>query len=133
MPTYTDVTVNDVKKVYPTSADLSGFLQTAKLLVANQLLDQGLSDATLFEITVYLTAHFATVGMEHGGLKSKKVGESTETWNATGDKDTGLKSTGYGQTAMLLDSSGTLAGLNTSASGLEALFEVVSPARTSAV
>lgn len=121
------VTVSDVKKVYPTDSDLSGFLATAQLLVSNQLSDKGLSNDTLDQITIYLTAHFATIGLDKGGLKSKKVGESSESYKVTGDKDTGLKSSGYGQMAMLLDSSGTLAGLNSQSTSLPALFEVVSP------
>lgn len=126
------VTETDVKKVYPTNADLSGFLQTANLVVTNQLTGKGLSTTTLDEITIYLTAHFATVGLNKGGLKSKKVGEATETYKVTGDDALGLRSTGYGQTAMLLDSSGTLAGFDAQSVKLPALFEVVSPAATSA-
>lgn len=126
------VTEADVKKVYPTDSDLSGFLQTANRLVTAQLSDKGLSANIIDEITIYLTAHFATVGLEKGGLRTKKVGEASETYRNPGDKGTGLEATGYGQTAMLLDSSGTLAGINVQAGGLQAEFEVVSPFATSA-
>lgn len=126
------VTVNDVKKIYPTTADLSGFLQTAQLIATDQLSDKGLSSGVIDEITIYLTAHFATGGLDKGGLKSKKVGEAVETYKVTGDYSLGLSSTSYGQTAMLLDTSGTLAGLSAHAAKLPALFEVVSPYRTEA-
>src|SRR5262245_27154183 len=109
------VSQTDVQAICSAS-NLAGHLRTAQIIVNEKLLGKGLSGDLLDQITIYLTAHFATAGSGNGGLKSKKVGEATETYNTTGDKDTGLKSTGYGQTAMLLDSSGTLADLNSTSS-----------------
>lgn len=126
------ITVDDVKRVYPSGSDLSGFVKTAEVVVDDQLSDKELSGDVLDQITIYLAAHFATVGLDKGGLRSKKVGEATETYRNPGDKDIGFRATSYGQTAMLLDTSGTLAGLNSNSSALPALFEVVSPFRTEA-
>jgi hypothetical protein len=120
------ITANDVKGVYPTSADLSGFVTTAQVLVDSQLQGKGLTGALLDQITIYLAAHFASIGLEKGGLRSKKLGDAQESYKTPGDKDLGLKSTLYGQQALLLDVSGTLAGIGASAQSLPALFTVYS-------
>lgn len=119
------VTVNDVKTVYPTTEDLSGYLRTATLIVSEELSNKGLTTARLDEITIYLTAHFATIGLDQGGLRRKRMGESDESYKTPGDKDLGLKSTLFGQQAILLDTSGTLAVVGSSAQTLPALFTVV--------
>lgn len=118
------VTVDDVKLIYPTTKDLSGFLTTANMIVNTQLLDKGLDSSVIREITIYLTAHFATVGLEKGGLRRKRLGEADESYKTPGDFDIGFAATLYGQQAMLFDTSGTLAGMAAN-NKLPAQFQVV--------
>jgi hypothetical protein len=117
----------DVLKIYPTagSADLSGFLATAQAITAEYLTDVGLSSTLQDQVTIYLAAHFAVLGLEGGGLQRKKMGEADESYKTPGDKDLGFKSTRFGQMALILDSSGTLASIGAASSGLSASFEVV--------
>lgn len=118
------VTTDDVKKIYPTESDLSGFLRTANLVVTTQLSGKGLDSSVTDEITIYLTAHFATIGLDKGGLRRQRLGDGDESYKTPGDKDLGFKSTLYGQQAMLLDTTGTLASMGASAQSLPALFTV---------
>lgn len=119
------VTVDDVKTIYPTQADLTGYLATAQTLVSEQLSGKGLTDATLDQITIYLTAHFAVIGLEHGGMRAKRMGEASESYKTPGDKDLGLKATLFGQQALLFDTSGTLSAIGANSQSLPALFTVV--------
>lgn len=123
------VTTADVQKIYPTTSDLSGFLATAQLIVTEQLsnLTPALSSAMLDQITIYLTAHFAVIGLDKGGLRREKLGDSDESYRVPGDNDIGFRSTMYGQQAMLLDTSGTLAAMGAKAATLPGLFEIVTP------
>ena len=125
------VTSTDVTRIYPTTVDLSGYIKTATIVVEDLLLDKGLPADVLDQITIYLAAHFATIGSGGGGLRSKKVGEATETYAVPAETGKGYQTTNFGQMAMLLDSSGTLASAS-SKTGLQAEFQVVSPYRTSA-
>lgn len=119
------VTSAQVKAIITTSiADTSSFINTATILVNNVLADQGLDSSLVDQITLYLSAHFVCLTEENGGLRRSRLGESDESYKVPGDKDTGLASTRYGQTAMLMDTSGTLAGLSAN-KGLPALFTVI--------
>lgn len=118
------ITEADVKKIYPTDSDLSGYLRTANLVVTSQLSDKGLDSSIQDEIAIYLTAHFATIGLDKGGLRRQRLGDGDESYKTPGDKDLGFKSTLFGQQAMLLDSSGTLASMGANSQTLPALFTV---------
>jgi hypothetical protein len=118
------VTVDDVKAIYPTNQTLTGYLTTANVIKNTQLLDKGLDPTQLDQVTIYLAAHFAVIGLEQGGLRRKRMGEADESYKTPGDFDVGFASTRFGQMAMLLDTSGTLAGM-ASNNKLPALFQVV--------
>jgi hypothetical protein len=89
-------------------ADLSVFIDMAVVYIDEYLLDKGLSDGILRLIAKNIAAHFAF--LKEGQLKSETIGPISETFNMiTG---LGLNSTTFGQQAIFLDSSKTLAKLN---------------------
>ena len=100
---------DDIKAIADLAgADLSVFIETAVIYVDEFLLDKGLSDALLRLITKNIAAHFAF--LKEGQLKSETIGPSSTTFNIT--TGLGLKATTYGQQAIFLDSSKTLAKLD---------------------
>jgi hypothetical protein len=118
------VTNTDVQKIFPNDGvDLTSFIDTAHLIVDESLLNAGLSSARLTQIELYLAAHFALVTHERGGLQRQKAGDAEDYYQSSGFK-TGLQATRYGQQATILDTSGTLGALATSA--VKAQFRVVS-------
>jgi len=97
------VTTAQVDAIYSNGADVTPFLTTAQLVVSENLASSGLSDAMLDEITKYLAAHYLAMTDLEG---SDRAGAIAVTYGkALGDF---LKATVYGQTALALDSSGTL-------------------------
>lgn len=100
------IETNDVKAVADlTGADLSVFIDAAKVIVDENLLVLGvLSEATLKLIWTYLAAHFAL--LKEGQVKSETTGPVTTAYNMT--SGLGLKSTTQGQQAIFLDTTGTL-------------------------
>lgn len=120
------ITAEQVKLIYPStgSADLSGYIAAANAVANAQLLDKELDSDLLEQITIYLAAHFAVLGIERGGQRRKRIGEADESYKTPGDKDLGFASTRFGQTAMIMDSSGTLAGMAAN-NKLPALFDVI--------
>jgi hypothetical protein len=53
------------------------------------------------------------------------MGEGDESYKTPGDKDLGFKATLYGQQALLLDTSGTLATIGANSQTLPALFTII--------
>lgn len=118
------VTAEQVQTVADVSTDVSLFLTTAQTIVSTHLADKGLSADVIDSITLYIAAHLTVLTTEKGGQRRIKIGESDESYRTPGEKDTGLAQTRFGQMAMMLDSSGTLASLSAN-KGLRAQFEVV--------
>lgn len=106
---------------YP-SVDLTPFVNAANLIITEDMASSGLSQARLDLIASYLGAHFAMLTLEHGQVTFSKTGDSAEYYGWKSGS-TGLQLTRYGQTALSLDSSGTLA--NAAASGPKAEFKVI--------
>lgn len=121
----TRVTGAELKEIIDTNvADQileTQFIDTANTFVNEQLLTAGLTDAMLKKIELYLAAHFLAISEEHGGLVVEKIGDAT---NMLADvyKNGGLYGTRFGQQAILLDTSDTLARFGTQR---KALFRVV--------
>jgi len=119
------VSAIEVRELIPTSvvdATIVGsFIDTAHVYVDSNLLDAGHSEAMLTKLELYLAAHFLALTEERGGLKGEKVGDASEFLSDI--YDFGLKSTRFGQVALTLDTSGTLAAISTST--LKAEFRVV--------
>lgn len=114
----------DVKAVIQTSLDVSPMITTAEVIVAEVLQGKGLSSALTDQITIYLAAHFVCLNEEYGGLRRSKMGDADESYRVPGDKDVGLALTRYGQQAMMMDITGSLAAVSAN-KGLKAAFEVI--------
>ena len=99
----------DVRSVIeiPDEVEVTSFIKTAKLIVEEDLADQGMSAARLDQIIIYLAAHFACLRVERGGLRSSQTLNAKDEYQLNADK--GLRSTRYGQQAITLDTSGVLA------------------------
>jgi len=102
------VTDAEVRAVYPCPAtkDLTPYINTAHLIVCEDLNTGENSIERLTQIELYLSAHYACLS-DGGQIQSHKVGDATDTYAVS--KDSGLGSTNYGQTAIGIDNSGKLA------------------------
>lgn len=101
---------------------LASMIDTANLYVDTNLLDAGLTEPVLSKIELYLAAHFVAITEERGALSLSKLGDATDEWD-TSNLGAGFNATRYGQTALTLDTSGTLA--NVGSAGFKAEFRVV--------
>ncbi len=101
------VTSSEVKGLITTRFDVDAFIATANLLVEESLVGQGLTDARLKTIELWLSAHFVAVAEERGALTGSDKGNSAETYEII--VGTGLNMTRFGQQAISLDTSGVLA------------------------
>lgn len=107
-----------VKEVFVTSLTdprLQALIDMAHRLCDGALSDKGLSESQLSDIEVYLSAHLAAVSdrtsLLAGNAEEIKVGESTMKFESSSFFGGRLNSTTYGQQAILLDTTGTLATL----------------------
>lgn len=118
----------DVQKLIDNSAaDVTLFIDIATNFVDAQLLSYGFSDTTLKYLETFLAAHFAVLALEKGALAEQSIGEAKEKYHNV--YKAGLASTRFGQQAITLDTSGTLAEIAAQAEGVpirKALFSVVS-------
>lgn len=107
----TDDEVHAIMVDLDDSIDTSPFIELANLVVTEKLVGKGSTDAMLVKIELWLSAHFATLDSEKGGLRSSKMGESDESyvWTRSG---TGFGTTRYGLTAIALDDTGILQTLS---------------------
>lgn len=109
------VTPEDVKEIISTeTADISSFILAANSIVENKLAtSSGLDDATLKEIERWLSAHFLAMLEDNARVVERETGESRDRYgeNTRGVLGPGLNLTRYGQQAIVLDTSGTLASI----------------------
>ena len=104
------ITVDDLVEILETElteAQLSAFVNSAHYLIQANLLSSGLSSDVLTEIHKYLAAHFASLRDQR--IESERVADVSMKYQ--GKTDMGLNATLYGQTALMLDTSGSLANL----------------------
>jgi hypothetical protein len=102
------ITASSVKAIIDTSIeDISIYIDTATTVVADRLSGKGLSENTLSKIELYLAAHF--VALKERQVKAETIGEASNTYE--GAVGMHLNASRYGQTAIILDSSGTLASI----------------------
>ena len=104
------ITVDDLVEILETElteAQLSAFVNSAHYLIQANLLSSGLSSDVLTEIHKYLAAHFASLRDQR--IESERVADVSMKYQ--GKTDMGLNATFYGQTALMLDTSGSLANL----------------------
>lgn len=104
-------------------ADAGIAIETAELIVDEHLADQSYSTDKLKYIKLWLSAHFFELSWNHGGLVSKQVGDSKEEYNRMSSELGGFNATRYGQQALALDNSGSLATVGVSKQRAE--FRVV--------
>lgn len=100
---------DEVLKIIDSDVDTTPFIETAHLIVSEDLAGKGLSDDRLKQIELYLAAHFVTLNQEGGGLIESRMGNSWERYSDNFGQ--GLLLTRYGQQAVVFDNSGTLSSL----------------------
>ena len=110
-----------IKGTVEDSTVLASFIKTANVYVTANLANAGLSAAVLAEVELYLAAHFTAISEEKGGLIKEVIDGTGDTYSDTFTG--GLGSTRFGQTAMILDTSGTLTRLGSSR--LKAEFRII--------
>ena len=115
------VTDVEVKEIVETSKDTTSFIHTANAIVEEHLVPLTLSVTMLTKIELYLSAHFVALTEERGGLLRSSLGESAETYADIYEE--GFRSTRFGQQAIALDTTGTLAQLSNQK--LRAVFRIV--------
>jgi hypothetical protein len=113
---------DEVKEIIDTSltdSQINAFINSAHYLIQANLLNKGLSANILTQIELWLSAHFLAIRDQR--VESEGVAGE---WQARyqGKTGMGFSATTYGQQALLLDTTGTLAS-----AGLKAItFEVYS-------
>jgi len=117
----------ELAQIYPgavTAVDeLQPFIDSAHILVDEELLSAGLSAARLKLIELYLAAHLAVVTLERGGLVKQRIGDAEEIYQVPGFNTIGLVTTRFGQQVVILDTSGKMAAL--SQKPVKAVFRVI--------
>ena len=103
----TDAEVREIIDIDTSITNITPFITIANLMVTEKLGDSGLSAEMLKEIERWLAAHF--VAMRDPRVKSESIGGITTSYQGTTGE--GLKSTLYGQQAILMDTTGTLANV----------------------
>lgn len=102
--------------------DLFSFISTANTYVTDNLSDSGLTAALLIEIEKYLAAHFASLRDVSAGVSSQRSDDQSITYTVGQVTNTDfLQSTHFGQVAVSLDVSGTLANAGRAKAVLEVL------------
>lgn len=105
------VTATEVKQIIETSFEdtmVNAFIAGATAVIDTALGTSGLSDALMKEIERWMAAHLVAQ-RERQLLKAGASGAFVE---YVGVFEMGLNGTQYGQTAMALDTTGTLASLS---------------------
>jgi len=121
MARVTEEEVQAIMEEYPD--DLTPFMTVASLLVEEELVPIGvLSDDRLKEIERWLSAHFAAVRTP---LATQEGAGPVTQSNQRGSPGKGLASTQYGQNAISLDTTGTLAALAEGTSTSSAMIDAV--------
>ncbi len=104
-------TIADVRVIITTEMvdnSITSYITGANLFVTQALGTSGLSESLLAEIERWITAHMIAVSQERMA-QTEGAGGASITY--LGEYARGLSSTPYGQMAMTLDSTGTLATL----------------------
>lgn len=102
------VSEGQVKGIVDTNRSVDQFIDTANVFVTEHLAPVTSNTALLAKIELYLAAHFVAITEERGGIVESGLGiEVNERYSDVYTE--GLRSTRYGQQALVLDSTGTLA------------------------
>lgn len=106
---------------------LSSFIDTATLIVDEELAAKGFSNNRLKAIELYLASHFAVLTIEKGGLTRQKLGEAEEGYRQDFTSKPNLSMTRFGQQALALDTSGSLSKMDSPAGKAEFRVMGVNP------
>jgi hypothetical protein len=122
------VTEQQVKEILPSDYAAQNVLPAidiATMMVNEELTGLSYTEERLRQIELYLSAHFTVLSFDKGPVVSETVDLATTKYAPIHSK--GLGATHYGQTAIVLDTSGRLANLSTSAekANKTATFRVV--------
>ncbi len=104
------VTVAQVQEIISTKLlpeTINAAINTAHHLVDAKLVSSGLGTDLLTDIELWLSAHF--VAIRDPRAESERIGDYTA--NYQGKTDMGLNASTYGQQAIALDYTGTLAAM----------------------
>ena len=105
------ITDSDVRELVDVdeATDIDWAVEAAEDVVTTHLASVGHSDSILSRITLFMAAHFVALASERGGLIRESTGVASANYaNIYGE---GLRSTRWGQQALALDSTGTLANV----------------------
>ena len=92
--------------------DLGAIIATASTYIDTQLADVGHADVLLIEIEKYLAAHFAVLRGIEAGVSSQREDDASVTYTVGQVQATeALRATHFGQVALTLDTTGTLASV----------------------
>lgn len=100
--------VQDIMGITLSSTYVDKYIKSANALVNQALASASLEEDTLTEIEMWIAAHMISVTRER---QAKKEGAGGAEIEYTGEYGLGLNSTSFGQMAIALDSTGTLADL----------------------
>jgi len=124
---------HEVKEVIDTvRVDIEPFITAANSLVTDVLGGKGLSTKRLKEIERWLAAHFlsqAGTDKTAGQVVEEQIGDTRRRFSETQISDN-LSSTRYGQTALMLDTLGLLAGLGRTTARFTVIAPVISRTTT---
>lgn len=101
--------VQEIMDTELTEAQITPYVSSANVFVTDALSSKSLGDDLLEEIERWVAAHMIAVTRERMALKEEAGGAKVEYTGVYGD---GLNSTSYGQMAVALDTSGTLAAMS---------------------
>ena len=100
-------------------SDIDSHINIANRFITDVLGSKGMGSARLKDIELYISAHLILILQEKGGVKSERIGDSQRTYSVLSGE--GLKMSRYGQTASMLDTSGTLLSVDKKKSIFRAL------------
>ncbi len=107
------ITTAEVKNILNTSLDdpiITEHMNIAGRFVTDVLTGKGLGVATLRDIELYVSAHLISIrDQAAGAVVEEKIGETSVKYGNASTIGQGLAFTRYGQTAVMLDTSGNLA------------------------
>lgn len=95
-----------------TDDDVQIYATHGQLVVTEYLAGSTLSTAIQNQIALLLSAHFAVITREYGGLRRAKKGESEEQYQPIASDKVGFLTTRFGQQACALDTTGLLTSMS---------------------
>jgi hypothetical protein len=104
----------------PSGEDVSWCIEDARTLMSDAFLaaDPPVTSARQDLVVKYLAAHFLILKLERGGLLHTTAGGASDSYISGSRSNTGLAMTRYGQQAVALDPTRTLATMDNASGGV---------------